>query len=282
MVSSGVALALNEIQCKTDIKCVGTGRVDLMDGTDGFNAMYGLGRNDFLYGYGGNDELNGGRGADLLNGGTGDDTLKGGRGGEAYIFDSSWGHDTIMDTAKAATRSTPLKAINMVYFEFEPNSPITNLTIDLNSDSGPVPEMTDGVNTVNWGGDVIAIVQNTNPGNDTIAGNDQANDIRNVDGLGSDTIGGGGGSDYLLNINEGNVSDTVDGGPGNDFIYSLGGSEEGTTHPDKVLGGDGNDYISVDDGAGGDTVECGPGTDTVRFDEGDVLLIPYDCERQNP
>jgi hypothetical protein len=38
----------------------------------------------------------------------------------------------------------------------------------------------------------------------------------------------------------------------------------------------------VQDGAGDDTVDCGVGNDTVYFDEGDVLVVPTDCEEQNP
>jgi hypothetical protein len=40
LLSSGVALAFKEIQCETDIKCVGTHKVVRMAGTDGFRAMY--------------------------------------------------------------------------------------------------------------------------------------------------------------------------------------------------------------------------------------------------
>ena len=140
--------------------------------------------------------------------------------------------------------------------------------------------MTDGVNTVNWDGDIIAMVDNNNPGSDTITGDGQANHIYNQDGSGSDTINGGGGNDELVNDNDGNVSDTVDGGTGDDYVSSTGFSDNETTHPDKVFGGEGNNYIVVQEGVGGDPVECGPGTDTVLFDDGDV--ISPNCERQNP
>jgi Ca2+-binding RTX toxin-like protein len=277
--SSGVALAFKEIQCETDIKCVGTRKVARMADTDGFNAMYVLDRGDLLYGYG-DDELSGGRGVDVLNGGTGDETLKGGRSGETYHFDISWGHDTIIDKAKAATPSTPFREINKLEFHFERDAPVSNLAINLESDSGPVPEMTDGVNTVNWDGDIIAMVDNNNPGSDTITGDGQANHIYNQDGSGSDTINGGGGNDELVYDNDGNVSDNVDGGTGDDYVSSTGFSDNETTHPDKVFGGEGNNYIVVQEGVGGDTVECGPGTDTVLFDDGDV--ISPNCERRNP
>ena len=213
--SSGVALAFKEIQCETDIKCVGTRKVARMAGTDGFNAMYVLDRGDLLYGYGDDDELSGGRGGDVLNGGTGDDTLKGGRSGETSLFDISWGHDTIIDKAKAATPSTPFREINELEFHFERDASVSNLAINLESDSGPVPEMTDGVNTVNWDGDFIAMVDINNPGSDTITGDGQANHIYNQDGSGSDTINGGGGNDYIV-VQEGVGGDTVECGPGTD------------------------------------------------------------------
>ena len=47
---------------------------------------------------------------------------------------------------------------------------------------------------------------------------------------------------------------------------------------DNISGGDGDDYIDVQDGLSGDTVDCGDGNDTVFFDSGDTVL---NCENQN-
>lgn len=121
------------------------------------------------------------------------------------------------------------------------------LTINLNSDSGPVPEMTNGTDTVNWSGNVIDNVWNASQDtNDQIVGNDAAN--------------------YIFSVSKGG---TVEG--------------EATTDADTVDARGGNDWIEVRGDDGIDTVECGEGTDSVFYDVGeDLLRALEDCERRNP
>ena len=70
------------------------------------------------------------------------------------------------------------------------------INTDLNSDSGPLPEVINAgsSSTVNWKGEVISIVIGST-GDDTVKGNDAANDIFDGEGRETDrdTISGAGG-----------------------------------------------------------------------------------------
>jgi Ca2+-binding RTX toxin-like protein len=251
LLVSGVAFALNTIQCKTNKVCYGTPERDLMKGTDGRNDMSGRGAADILKGFRGQDNLYGdngddrvlaGRGRDQLVGVGGDDTLEGGKGSDYYQFDAlgGWGNDTIVDI------EIPDKDVNTgnavsIYHRYRGKG----LTINLNSDSGPVPEMTNGTDTVNWSGNVIDNVHLEVWKNDKIVGNGRANAIWSTAGLGGE-------------LDHPRIRD-------HDHVDARGG----------------NDVIFVPGDKGTDIVECGAGTDTVYFDEKDVLLFPEDCERKN-
>ena len=52
LLASGVALAINTIQCKTNKSCYGTRASDLMKGSAGSDWMYGKGGADTLKGFG--------------------------------------------------------------------------------------------------------------------------------------------------------------------------------------------------------------------------------------
>jgi Ca2+-binding RTX toxin-like protein len=237
LLSSGVALALNTINCEgSGIRCVGTDRPDLMQGTAGIDAMYGRDKGDTLKGFGkgdallgqkGDDTLLGGASQDFLIGGEDDDKLRGEDALDIYYFErSEWGQDTISEVS-------PRNILRL------PNRENFSCTITTNLNSGLLPEVTnsDNTSTVNWKGDVISIVIGST-GNDTVTGNDAANDI-------------------------------FDG-------------EELDTDADTISGAGANDLLDVRDGAGDDEVACGEGNDTVYFDEGDVVVVPGDCEEQNP
>lgn len=224
LLSSGVALALNTINCKTNQVCTGTERADLMKGTDGFNEMYGRDGNDILKGFGkwdallgqeGNDRLLGGRGADYVGGGKDDDTLRGEGAIDGYSFErSDWGDDTIIEDSPSR---------NAVLLPFGENftGPVaTNLT----SSSSPEVENAASASTVNWEGNVITFVVGSS-GNDTVLGNDAANEIYDDagpfygTGPDTDTISAGGGSDFIV-VQDGDSNDTVNCGEGDDFVIS--------------------------------------------------------------
>jgi Ca2+-binding RTX toxin-like protein len=242
LLSSGVALALNTINCEERAeRCVGTDRADLMRGTDRDDLMFGRDKGDTLKGFGGFDALLGQKGDDRLFGGARQDFVIGGpdddklRGEDAldiYFFErSNWGQDTIFEESPSR---------NLIFLPFRRGftGPVTT-----NMNSGPLPEVTNAASgsTVNWAGDVIFGVGGSS-GDDTITGTERADDI--FDEAGPITRTG---------------ADT-----------------------DALSGGGGGDFLFVEDGDGDDTVTCGGGNDTVFFDEGDTLVDAAACEEQNP
>jgi hypothetical protein len=245
LLSSGVALALNVINCKPDPgECYGTPRPDLMRasnqgnfmaGRDGGDTLKGSDNIDTLRGQDGNDELFGRGYYDELSGGKGNDALAGGDSvPDDYLFlDANWGNDTIQD------KPNHFEVGNRIFLIRKRTFTGTIIT-DLNSSSAkPEVKKVGGTSTINWGGNAIEDVVGS-AGNDQITGNDDGN-----------------------------------------FLYD----EEPNTDTDTIFGGGGNDEIYVNDGAGGDTVDCGgtvinSDTDTVYFDTGDI--INANCERQNP
>jgi hypothetical protein len=52
LLASGVALAINTIQCRTNRNCYGIRASDLMKGSEGTVWMYGKGGADILKGFG--------------------------------------------------------------------------------------------------------------------------------------------------------------------------------------------------------------------------------------
>jgi Ca2+-binding RTX toxin-like protein len=77
LLVSGVALALNIINCSSD-PCFGTNKVDSINGTSNSETIYAKDGNDGIVAQPGNDIVYGGRGRDIIEGAGGDDTIYGG------------------------------------------------------------------------------------------------------------------------------------------------------------------------------------------------------------
>ena len=247
LFSSGVALALNTINCKTNQVCTGTDGADRMKGTDGFNEMRGRDGNDTLKGFGkwdflqgqeGNDKLLGGRGGDYVVGGRDDDTLRGEGGFDGYSFErSDWGQDVIIEESPS---------INYLALPFGEN--VTGpVTTNLNSGAEPEVVNAQSSSTVNWEGNVITFVLGSS-GNDTITGNDAHNEIWDDAGPfwgtapDTDVISSAGGGDDFIFVQDGDTNDTVNCGEGDDFVVSDEGEaliapdcEENDTTPAEVI-----------------------------------------------
>ena len=221
LLSCGVALALNAVSCEGGgVRCVGTDRPDLVRGSDDLDAIYGRDGNDILKGRGegdallgqkGDDELLGGERQDFIIGGVGDDGLRGGDALDIYYFERpDWGQDTIGD-------ASPRNLVRL------PNGADFGgaITTNLNSDSGPLPEVTNAEDgsTVDWQGDVIRVVVGST-GDDTVTGNDAANLIFDGEELDTDrdTISAAGGSD-LIDVQDEAADDKVECGGGHDTVY---------------------------------------------------------------
>jgi Ca2+-binding RTX toxin-like protein len=223
---------------------------DVVRGNDAPNQFVGKGGDDSLYGRVGIDVLIGGLGADVLNGGPDDDELYGGDvtdvigGDDGYIFEGSWGHDSLTDPA----------GTDRLYFGELTSSVTVNLATGkaYETDSGSFES---SPNTVTWTPKVIEnVIEKAIGGtaDDKLYGDGSDNTLNGQGG--NDTMDGSDGNDTMYGRNG---NDTMDGGPGVDTVYG--------DHP-SFSTDTGDDTIDVADGVAGDTVDCGPGTDTVEVD----------------
>ncbi|MFT7667945.1 MAG: Ca2+-binding RTX toxin-like protein [Planctomycetota bacterium] len=78
---------------------IGGSATDIFHGGLGNDTLDGGGGVDILLGEKGDDLLKGGAGKDFLDGGKGNDTLRGEGGDDTYLFEGSYGHDTIEESA---------------------------------------------------------------------------------------------------------------------------------------------------------------------------------------
>jgi Ca2+-binding RTX toxin-like protein len=174
---------------------------DLIVGGDGEDVLMGFSGEDTLTGDGGNDKLYGGEGEGILRGGPGSDLIEGGNGS---------------NTADYSERS---EAVSV------------DLTSGAHVSGGPLDDI-DGAGPLVARDRLVSIYDiATGSGDDTLLGNDQANDLR----------GGGG-------------ADTITGGLGRDWL----------------AGEDGTDTIDALDGLV-DTVGCGDSTDQAIWDDADKV-----------
>ncbi len=230
VVSSGVALAVTK-SCEAGVECLGTRKADTLNGSEGYDYMYGKGRGDTLngfggfdglYGQGGADKLFGGPDVDHLIGGPGNDALSGGEDYDHYYFASGWGKDSITDSI-ASSR-------NMVIFQDPANghTPVSDdLTIKLFPDEGPEVKNASGTSTVNWEENAIQYVA-SGDGDDRITGSFLDNTIYGGDG--ADTISASLGDDTIY-VSDGLGGDVVDcgealpGGSDNDEVHYDSGDQ---------------------------------------------------------
>jgi hemolysin type calcium-binding protein len=121
-------------------------------------------------------------------------------------------------------------------------------------------------------------------GNDTLTGQGGNDDLDG--GAGADVLRGGAGTDAATYGGRGNsVTISFDGrandgevgegdNVGNDVEAAYGGRGPdvvtGSRRGETVYGAEGDDFINVRDGRGGDFVDCGPGSDRVVRDGGDT------------
>ena len=258
VVASGIAWAA-AISCpnRDGNLCVGTDRQDTMTGRDsraddmrgkggademrgrgGADEMQGGTGGDTILGQDGPDTLSGGPGADTLGGGKGEDHLAGGEGPDALNGGS--GDDTynfgINDWGNDTITDTPDGDNDPLTGNFAqfgfPNPLTTGLTVNLTS-SANAPEVRNGTLT------------------GTVNWSNNA-----IDGV----YVGSGSTDPTVTIRS-----TINGNAAANQLIAKGGV-------DTINAGAGNDWISVQDFAGGDTVDCGgQAGDKVFYDQGDTV-----------
>ena len=201
-----------------DDMLAGRGGDDSLFGGNGNDSLDGHSGDDFLSGDSGNDVLWGGDGNDVLRGGSGYDTLNGGNGRDRIYLDS--GNDRIDGGA----------GIDWVLASGSADVSIRLYTTDMQS--------------TRLGRDTIRNVENAAGanGDDFLAGNDLANDLRGL--RGDDRLDGHGGDDRLS------------GGDGADTLFGDNGQ-------DRLNGGSGADLLIG--GAGRDILTGGAGADVFAF-----------------
>jgi serralysin len=276
LLASGVALAMNTIQCKTKqgvrTFCYGTKERDRMLGTDGKNFMFGKGRGDILKGFDGNDilegdqgndELYGGLSQDELQGNLGDDTLNGFDGND--ILEGDGGNDGLYGGSGI---DDLIGGLGNDVLEAGPGDDWYSLSYLL------IGRVTD-----EWGKDQI--IDTALPDDDYQTGNTIFSwqptnlTINLTSGSGPEVRNAAGTS--TVNWSSNVIDNLSNYGEGNDAIMGNNVANEILSREgaDVVDAGPGDDYIYVSDNDGDDTVDCGEGSDTVSHNPGDVLT---NCE----
>ena len=229
---------------------------DVVIGSEADNEIQNdLGGNDIYSGAGGDDELNTGEGNDVVSGGpgadvifdnVGSDSLSGGEGDDRL---SGQFGDRLPDTISGGAGLDS-------YTDFS----LTGLTVSMDgvADDGPTDPAV-GPRNDNVGAD-IENLEVPGPGNDTLTGNDSANEIEG--NAGEDVIAGLGGADAIFG---GDGSDTLDAGAGSDLLDSGGGV-------DRLRSRDGE----------ADEVACGSSTDTLLADSLDQFPVTCDLASSGP
>ena len=222
-------------------RIVGTAGNDSLTGTQGDDSIFGLDGNDTINALGGNDTVFGSDGDDSVDGGTGNDSLEGNDGSDLLIGGD--GNDTLSGDVR----------------DFRPPSAPSVDT--LNGGLG------DDTYSVSHQGDVLI-----DPGGiDTVVALDMdwtlAAGFENLTISNAFTESGfaGFGNDLDNVMINGN---RLEGRGGNDTLF-------GSAAPDRLIGGDGNDFL---DGAGSrtgalDTLDGGAGNDTLAGGSGGVFAF---------
>jgi Ca2+-binding RTX toxin-like protein len=261
---------------------------DVIDGWNGDDLLEGQAGNDNILGYFGNDTLNGGDGDDSLSGeadndtligSSGNDTLGGGTGIDTADYSSLGAAVTLQ--AQGVLSKSGLGTDNLVSIETIIGAVGFTNIIDASGANGTTASIdvnlainSLNVNNVPGVGFQSFTVQNFvnvrgTSQNDSIVGNNAANNLFGDAGV--DTIRGGGGGDTLdgwlgndkLFGDAGNDTllgwdgnDTLNGGSGNDSLFGENGK-------DTLIGGLGNDRLSGNLGA--DTLTGNGGADRFLF-----------------
>ena len=223
------------------------------------NVTAGSG-NDTLIGDGNDNILTGNGGNDILDGGTGNDVLIGGTGNDTYLFNSTYGNDTITGGESLVLDGNTLRGVASVV-----NNNLYSLggmTVNvLDADSIKITTAGGSIQIDDWNATTnnygIVLDVNGNGAGKYIKGDFssleppryyETNDIL-FGGTGDDTMQGGGGDNVYY------------GGGGNDSMIGSYSNPYDVTHYGNNLyyGGDGND--SIYGGLGNETMHGGSGND---------------------
>lgn len=229
---------------------------DTLNGQNGNDHLYGQEDADRLFGGFGNDVLDGGIGNDSLDGGADNDVLWGGAGTDTLLGNT--GNDLLEggggnDILNGGDGNDTISYAN------------EGAAVSVNLIGGTATGTTSGT-------DSLSNVENVfgSAFNDTLTGNDQANQL--LGGAGADSVSGGLGNDTLSG---GLGADQLFGGDGADLLRGGSAVDQlfGGADSDTLAGGDAGDLLEgggaadlVYGGGGGDTISGGDGNDTLIGD----------------
>lgn len=277
-----------------------TNGLDVIDGGDGDDLIFGQDDDDTLYGGDGNDTLFGGIDEDELSGGSGNDVLLGGQGadfvsggddadtigagvGDTIIGGEGGDDDDSVVVSGLATvtydgNDPASEAGTITYYNDDLTeagtadfSEIENVYVVGSASSSSVLEdpssipgalSVDGIVEGTSGDDLIDLSYTGDPDGDMVDGDDAVLPL--VDE--QDVIVAGAGDDTVEGHDDGDI---IFGGSGEDVLSGMGGN-------DAIDGGSGDDIL--DGGAGTDILVGGEGNDTISGgnddpnDSGDLLL----------
>lgn len=222
----------------------------------GDDTITGSAVGDTLYGETGNDTISAGLGNDTLVGGAGNDSLDGGEGNDTYVFESGFGHDTIVDydTTQGNTDTitfgadinpgdvTISRVGNNLILTLATGDSITVQSYFASAVSGhhKIEQVVFADSTV-WDTSYLeTAVPPTSAYDNTIAGTESDDYLYGTST--NDAITGGAGNDTVYSdgsMYDGIGNDLLDGGTGNDTLYGAGGDDT------YVFGlGYGQEYVS--------------------------------------
>ena len=219
---------------------------DLLDGGAGEDKLYGGAGADHLVGGGDSDRLEGGLGDDILEGGDGDDLLYS-QGGRDRIYGGA-GADDIFITLDVLLVDGGEGRDRVSYYA--------------SADSPDAIRFDGAARLVN----VEGLSLYAGAADDVIVGSSGDDSLMGYGG--ADRLKGGDGADYL---DGGDGADILDGGGGNDNLWD---GADGS----HLIGGDGDDWLSLRSGTGTFRINGGAGEDNFQvtarvWDEGYVFSL---------
>jgi Ca2+-binding RTX toxin-like protein len=282
----------------------GTDGNDLLEGSEFWDRIFGLGGDDVVYGFDGTDFLDGGAGADTLYGGAGDDYY--------YVNDedvlveyANEGQDAVESTisftlpsevddlflkSTQALSGTGNEGNNVIVGNAAGNllsgeggnDILTGVEGNDRLDGGAGQDRMhggDGDDTYVVDSSDDLVFENANEGLDSVesgVGYALGAHLENLTLTGTVAVTGAG--NELANVVAGNVIDNIlSGNGGDDFLHGMEGHDFlfGDDGEDRLFGGEGSDALrggngddALDGGSGNDELIGGAGSDTYAFVRG--------------
>ena len=235
---------------------------NLRQGSDAGETINGNATNELILGFGGVDTLNGGGGGDAIFGGAGGDTMSGGAGADllfggdgADVLSGDGGADSLFGDAGN-------DIFNYVIGDgtdsFDGGADSDTLNITAGNANDRLDVIFDGTRIIEVQGGAVTSIESITA---ALGGNAGAGDTLSYDPAGAGVTTAG----VTVNLGAGTASGFTS-----------------VSQIENVIGGDGNDTLTGDNGAntltggaGNDTLEGGLGADTLSGNAGDDTFVGF-------